>query len=287
MSEKFKTGSTVEFDENWKAREETRYNHWCRGSPQNQIQLAFKNHFEVFFKYLARDGKPPGRCLEIGAGRGSISSFFAEAGYRCTLVDTSATILRVAEEIFLRNGHHGLFMVGDANQLEIPDNTYDVVVSIGLLEHFEDIERPLREQLRVLKRGGRCFCYVVPENRHNIQKYFRFVNSVLRRLKRSMNDGGKAVDKKPVFRTESLSAEYLRSLQKIGASDIEATGMYPLPMISPSPEFPFTLMHPLAERSLTALFQFVLAVRAALKADHPWTCDERIGQAFLVTFRKP
>jgi hypothetical protein len=76
-------------------------------------------------------------------------------------------------------------------------------------------------------------------------------------------------------------------LRQIGAADIETTGMYPMPMISPSPDFPFTLMHPAAELALTAVYRAVLSVRRALWSKHPWTCDERIGQAFLVTFRKP
>jgi ubiquinone/menaquinone biosynthesis C-methylase UbiE len=286
MSERFKSGSTAEFDENWKLRKETRYNHWRRASARNQIQLAFRSHFQVFSAYLKRDGAPVGRCLEIGAGRGSISSFFADAGYSCTLLDTSATVLEVAQEIYARNGHKAAYVVGDANRLEFPDGSYDVVVSIGLLEHFEDIETPLREQLRVLRPGGRCFCYVVPENPDNVQKYFRFINTLLRWRGGSAANKGDAMGKKPIYRTASLSRDYVTALSRMSASQIEATGMYPMPMISPSPEFPFTLMHPVAEFILTGMFRAVLAVRSVFKREHPWTCDEQMGQAFLVTFRK-
>jgi hypothetical protein len=73
----------------------------------------------------------------------------------------------------------------------------------------------------------------------------------------------------------------------MGAADVDTTGMYPLPMISASPEFPFTLMHPYAERALTFVYRAALRFRAAFRAQHPWTCDEQTGQAFLVTFRKP
>jgi SAM-dependent methyltransferase len=287
MDTPFKSGSTIEFDQNWKLRKETLYNHWCRSEPKNQIQLAFKNHFEVFSGYLERDGRKTGRCLEIGAGRGSISSFFAEAGFQCTLLDTSAAVLKVAEEIFGRNGHRAATVVGNANRLDLPDESFDVAVSIGLLEHFEDIETPLREQLRVLRPGGRCFCYVVPENPRNVQKYFRFINAGLRLLSRSRKKERVEGEKKPVFRTASLSRDYLRILSDSGAVEIEAHGMYPLPMISPSPEFPFTLMHPAAERMLTAVYRAVLKLRSLFMRGHPWTCAEEFGQAFLVTFRKP
>jgi ubiquinone/menaquinone biosynthesis C-methylase UbiE len=287
MNNQFKEGSSIEFDENWKLRKETYYSHWRRGSPRNQIQLAFRNHFEVFSRYLREDGANLGTCLEIGAGRGSISSFFADAGYRCTLLDTSAAVLDVARGIYERNGHEATFVVGDANHLNFQNDTFDVVVSIGLLEHFEDIGPPLREQLRILRPGGRCFCYVVPENPQNVQKYFRFINIFLRTFsgnKRSAVEYEES--KKPIFRTASSSCSYFQALEAMGAKDINAIGMYPMPMISPSPEFPFTLMSAPMELALTYLYRTVLKIRGLLKSEHPWTCDETLGQAFLVTFRK-
>jgi ubiquinone/menaquinone biosynthesis C-methylase UbiE len=282
----FTSGSSVEFDESWKTRAETHYNHWCRSVPRNQIQLAFANHFRLFSAYLRRDGAAPGSCLEVGAGRGSISSFFAAVGCRCTLLDSSAAVLSVAEQIFAANGHDASYVVGDANRLDFPDGRFDVVVSIGLLEHFENIDSPLREQLRVLKPGGRCFCYVVPENPLNVQRYFRFVNTALRRFSRNGPRAHVDASKQPVYRTATLSSEYLAALKAMGATEIEATGMYPLPMISSSPEFPFTLMSPTAERALTYVYRGVLALRELFKPGRSWACREQFGQAFLVTFRK-
>jgi SAM-dependent methyltransferase len=287
MARDFRAGSAVEFDQSWRVRHEAQYNHWCGGAPRNQIQLAFANHFDVFTGYLRKDGAASGSCLEVGAGRGSISSFFADAGYTCTLLDTSTAVLRIAEQIFARNGHRASFVGGDANHLDFRDSSFDVVVSIGLLEHFENIEQPLREQLRVLRPGGRCFCYVVPENPDNVQKYFRFINLLLRRVFGSSNAPNREGGKPDVYRTASQPDSYVEVLRQIGAADIETTGMYPMPMISPSPEFPFTLMHPAAELALTAVYRAVLSARRSLWSKHPWTCDERIGQAFLVTFRKP
>ena len=287
MADDYRAGSAIEFDRNWKLRKEALYNHWSRGRPRNQIQLAFANHFEIFRRYLSTDGGVRGRCLEVGAGRGSISSFFADAGYECTLLDMSATAMQIAERIFERNNHHASFVVGDANRLEFPDATFDVVVSIGLLEHFADVETPLREQMRVLSPGGRCFCYVVPENPDNVQKYFRVLNAILRRWFPPAGTKGDGVEKQAVFRTESLSHPYVETLHRIGAVEIDTIGMYPLPMISPSAEFPFTLMHPAAEETLTLLYRAILGVRRVIMARHPWTCSERFGQAFLVTFRRP
>lgn len=287
MADDYRAGSAIEFDRNWRLRKEALYNHWSGNVPRNQIQLAFANHFEVFREYLRRDDVGAGRCLEVGAGRGSISSFFAEAGYTCTLLDTSAAALQIAEKIFQRNHHHASYVVGDANRLDFPDASFDVVVSIGLLEHFAEIDAPLREQLRVLRPGGRCFCYVVPENPTNVQRYFRVVNAILKKVFPATAPEGEPSAKQAVFRTESLSRPYVEALRGMGAAEIDTVGMYPLPMISPSAAFPFTLMHPAAERTLTFLYRTVLRIRRACRSAHPWTCSERFGQAFLVTFRKP
>src|SRR5437870_4899290 len=119
-----KSGSTSAFDENWKTRKEALYNHWTTGEPVNQIQLAFRSHWLLFSEYL-KDKK--GRdCLEVGCGRGSLSSYFAQNGYRCTLLDYSGAVLDVAKKVFANNGHAATFVQGDANALPFGDASYDV-----------------------------------------------------------------------------------------------------------------------------------------------------------------
>ena len=83
-----------------------------------------------------------------------------------------------------------------------------------------------------------------------------------------------------------MSRDYLVALKAMGVIELDAIGMYPMPMISPSPEFPFTLMSPAMELVLTWIYRTVLKLRGLLKGNHPWTCAETSGQAFLVTFRK-
>lgn len=136
--------SIVQFDDNWKRCPEARYNHWVRGRPSNQIQLAFRQHWKLFQEMMA--GEDAGRCLEVGCGRGSISSYFADHGFDCFLLDSSKTVLETAQAIFGRNGHRATFVHGDALDIPFEADSFDVVVSIGLLEHFEDVERLLAEQ---------------------------------------------------------------------------------------------------------------------------------------------
>lgn len=281
------TGSRSEFDKNWKQREEAQYNHWILGKPKNQIQLAFASHWQVFNELYPKNFDEPGKVLEVGCGRGSISSHFAENGWNCTLLDYSQSILHTAKKIFHTNNHSAEFITGDARALPIVDNSYDAVVSIGLLEHFEDIETLIKEQYRILRPGGIFLGYVVPERPDNIQRYFNWANSIIKFIYRLFASTKKPTAKKEdIYRSDLYSDRYLAVIEKLNVENVIAEGMYPMPMISHSPEFPFSLMHPVAESVLTRLFRCSLWFRSKINRKHGWRCSEKVGQAFLVAFVK-
>lgn len=278
------TGDSSRFERLWSTRPETTYNHWMTGRPRNQIQFAFRNHWEVF-RELLRDTQ--GRaCLEVGCGRGSISSYFAQYGYACTLLDYSATVLQSAKVIFSANRHGARFTVGDVLRLPFLEESFDVVVSIGLLEHFDVIGPPLAEQVRVLRPGGTLLAYIVPE-KQSIQRYFEWLNAFLRAIHRVTRRKLPAAGKEPLFRTSFDGVAYRQALRDLPVEQARVTGMYPLPLISHSPGFPFSLMHPAMEEVLTAVFRGVLGLRRLLYSQHPWTCSEGVGQAFLLVCRRP
>jgi SAM-dependent methyltransferase len=269
------------FDRSWGTRKESHYNHWTRGAPKNQIQLAFRRHWLTFQSYL--QGLPGNEVLEVGCGRGTISSYFAEAGYTVTLLDSSPAVIEIARSIYDRNGHAAQFIVGDAFSTNLEDNRFALTISIGLLEHFDDVAGLMREQLRVLKPGGVMLAYIVPERTDSIQRHFLWINSLLGTL---IRDTGKAPAKEPLYRNGLTAAAYEAELRKMGVTEMESFGMYPLPMISHSPAFPFSLLPAPLERVLTLVFRGVLAMRQAVFRRDPWTCKEQTGQAFLVMARK-
>jgi len=277
-------GSVEEFRDNWRGRRESTYNHWTPGPPRNQIQLAFSYHWEVFSELLGE--RPPGRLLEVGCGRGSLSSHFAAHGWSPTLLDTSAEVLAIAADIFARNGHAARFIVGDANGLPFPAGQFDAVASIGLLEHFEDASQTIDEQWRVLAPGGWLLCYIVPERPDNLQRYFNWINATLKAVARLAGHAGGASAKRAIFRSDAGSEIYLPPLRKHEPARLVVTGMYSMPMISHSPEFPFSLLPAPLERVLVVLFRAAVWLRGKLTGRHGWLCEERNGQAFLVAAQK-
>jgi SAM-dependent methyltransferase len=69
-------------------------------------------------------------------------------------VDISAPIARLASDG--APTHSGRFLVADCRCLPYRDATFDVVYSMGTIEHFDESDAAVREMFRVLKRGGKA-----------------------------------------------------------------------------------------------------------------------------------
>jgi len=277
-----KQGDSASFDTNWKNREESLHTHWTRGKVENQIQLAFRNHWTLFSEIMKNTpeytkGK---RALEIGCGRGSLSCYFSDSGYDCTLLDLSESVLDVAKDIFDKNKLKAKFIVGDANNLEIPNNSFDVIYSIGLLEHFDDVRTTISEQIRVLDTGGIWFGYIVPKYVDNVQKDYEWINDILKGYYQKNKDVNK--NKESVYRSDLGSESYIPILEESGLKNIQVSGVYPLPMISHSIDFPFSLMPVDSEKSLVNYFEEKLKEIEIKTGEHPWLCKEGSGNAFLI-----
>ena len=275
------TGDNEEWNKNWHLREEAFYTHWTKGDPENQIQLAFRNHWNLFSNFmdspLFNQGK---RVLEVGAGRGSLSSYFSEAGFDCTLLDLSPDVIEIAKKIFSDNNLPAEFLVGDAYNLDLEDNSFDLVFSIGVFEHFEDIATPIKEQIRILDKGGLFIAYIVPEYQDNVQKNFHWVNDILKGYVNSNNTNTKQSDKHEVYRSDRGSEKYIPVLEEFGLKNISSSGTYPVPMISHSINFPFSLMPPESEKSFVKYLESIL--KSNTDFPHPWMCNEGEGNAFVV-----
>ena len=99
--------------------------------------------------------------LEVGCGGAVASCHLAKSGARITAMDRSEAALALARRNFAKAGVRARAVVGDAEA--IPGRGgYDLVMSFGLLEHFDDPSPAMREMARVLRPGGLLFAEVVP-----------------------------------------------------------------------------------------------------------------------------
>lgn len=98
-------------------------------------------------------GVAPQRVLDLATGTGALAVEFAKAGCYVTAFDNAAEQIRLAEA---RASEHGLkidFVVGAAEQVPQPDESFDVV-SVGQAWHWFERARAAREAHRLLKPGG-------------------------------------------------------------------------------------------------------------------------------------
>lgn len=95
---------------------------------------------------IERFGLRPKKILEVGAGSGVLQDLVPDY----TALDISAT----AQRFF-----HKPFVEASATDMPFPDNTFDGIWSVWVLEHIPNPEKALLEMRRVVKPGGYLFLY--------------------------------------------------------------------------------------------------------------------------------
>ena len=194
-----------------------------------------------------------GIVAEIGCGSGRLLSRIGRerpvklvamdyAPAALELVQTTAKIFNVEVDT----------MLADANDTGLPDQSFDFILSGGLLEHFDDPKRILAEMVRLLKPGGAIYASVVP------RKWF----SMHRPMHRWLGP--------QVYRTKHGPRQYAKWLKELGCVDIkaEAKGVYP-PLFHYLPTGP--------RRAIERVFR---------PLDGTWIAD-RLGYFFLFAARRP
>ncbi len=93
---------------------------------------------------------------EVGCGQGSTLNYLPKLGAFVHGIDMSEGSLAQARTGASELGHldHIKLSIGDAENLNFPDETFDAVICGGVLHHTEDTWGGIREIYRVLKPGG-------------------------------------------------------------------------------------------------------------------------------------
>ncbi|MCL0065578.1 class I SAM-dependent methyltransferase [Dehalococcoidia bacterium] len=93
--------------------------------------------------------------MEIGCARGKYLIYFAkEFGYEVHGIDYSEKGVALAQENLKIAGVEGTILCQDIFQTSFQKESFDVVYSMGLIEHFENPAEIIDAHIKLLKNGG-------------------------------------------------------------------------------------------------------------------------------------
>ncbi len=107
----------------------------------------------AFLRHLPRDSSRS--IFEIGCAPGRWLIWFNKAlGYQVAGCDTSPKGVELTRENFRLNDVDGEVFAADVLTDDLPQHAYDIVYSIGVIEHFRDPMRIIGRHLQLLKPNG-------------------------------------------------------------------------------------------------------------------------------------
>ncbi len=113
-----------------------------------------KNHV---FKYVDSLNLEKGaRALDIGCGAGLTSVELLKRGHKVVAIDVSENMVDLARKNCAKLGlaDNGTFEIGNVDGIDHADNSFDLVVAMGLIEYLDWDRWAVQEMHRVLKPGG-------------------------------------------------------------------------------------------------------------------------------------
>jgi SAM-dependent methyltransferase len=120
-----------------------------------EAPTAMENQF-----ILARMGDLRGKkLLDIGAGLGESSVYFALRGASVTTVDISPQMVETALALGKKFGVELQGIVSSGEFLNVPEETYDLIYVANTIHHVQERDRLFSQMQRALKPGGRFFSY--------------------------------------------------------------------------------------------------------------------------------
>jgi 2-polyprenyl-3-methyl-5-hydroxy-6-metoxy-1,4-benzoquinol methylase len=144
-------------------REASFHDAWATSTDLNDVRVieAFEGPTALENKFiLSKMGSLQGkRLLDIGAGLGESSVYFALKGAKVTVVDISPQMVATALSLGQKFGVHLEGIVSSAENLNLPPDTYDIIYAANTLHHAQDRPSFFGQMKSALRPGGMFFTY--------------------------------------------------------------------------------------------------------------------------------
>lgn len=140
------------------SRKERIAGYWSKRSESFQAQRRAELHSSMADRWLLEIQKYlPQRklkILDVGCGSGFFTILLGKQGHEVLGTDLTPDMIEKSRELAKEEGVDCKFEIMDAENLDFPDETFDVVISRNLTWTLPDAGHAYEEWCRVLKKGG-------------------------------------------------------------------------------------------------------------------------------------
>jgi len=152
MTKKFKEIFTNAYTQNQLSK------YWNRNNTHWKIRI------ENGLKHIGLvNGK---KALDLGCSIGTFAIELAKLGFESTGVDLDEIAINTAQKLAKEEGvaNRCSFCIGDASDLNLKSEQFDVVVAQDIFEHLsnEKLKKTFHEIYRILKPGGYLIGHIFP-----------------------------------------------------------------------------------------------------------------------------
>lgn len=130
--------------------------------------IAMPGTHQKFLEFFLKKSEPKEQnILDLGAGHGAFSQKLFNLGYNVSACDLFPEIFEFTEITCQK--------ADITKTLPYPDNTFDIIIAIEVIEHISDHEMFFSEASRILKPDGKL--YVTTPNILSLKSRVRFLFS--------------------------------------------------------------------------------------------------------------
>ncbi|MBX7045894.1 MAG: methyltransferase domain-containing protein [Ignavibacteria bacterium] len=170
-----------------------------------EFRYKKEHHILRLVDFKSAEGKD---VLEIGLGVGADSTNWAKYAKSFTGVDLTNEAVKATRKHFQLLNLQGNIMQGNAEALDLPDKSFDIVYSHGVLHHSENIMKTFAEVNRVLRPDGQFILMLYSKSSFNYWIRIQMLHRARIILENIKNKFG--------FKSKGDWAEHIDNLKKYG-----------------------------------------------------------------------
>jgi SAM-dependent methyltransferase len=195
---------------------------WDKVASQRVYAAFDQNEYETIIDRCLGSDLSGITVVDIGSASGVSAALFAARGAKVIGVDISPDLVSQAKSLWKEYADRIDFMVGDAENLDLPDQSADVVFFGGVLHHFPVRDKVYDEAIRLLRAGGR-FIAIEP----NRLDYFERIEWAVADLRGKLAPSEYPIDPR-LMREDLLARKMTDVVYWTTRSDIPVLNQFPI-----------------------------------------------------------